>query len=521
MAHVGQAKGDYVQVTTFRYVGKGGGEFHMQHNKEEPRPGVSWKCWVIGLCIMLAVPVLAWIVLPEQTNFGSLFAQTGSIFVTSNQLIHGGGTTLTTTPGLAVGGISFTLRVDNVDYARLAANPKAYRAFVFAVKEAVVFYTGHGVTTKRTSITLRRAFQTVRADIVPPCGTDVKRLETGMNFTSLAKAVTANLHTVGGWKHRVGSPVSASVVNSATFAASCDVLTAEPSAYDGLAMEPQGAASLPEPEPAATATPTLAAHRAIVIGGAGGPSAFQVNGVYLLQADEFHGKPVFKKDKAVDVWMAFVKGRWYITDAQRKNDNTGGGWLYSVDVDNPDPVEVEEWQEWDGQKWAAVPTLKVQWQHAEAEREGGSGPGSLRGRSAGSSSNSSSDSDEDRDSGRKVEFRRDPDLSRQMLRSTVNDEPRFKVVARHSGCSNWKEIKFGGNSTGADLVMETPQQCGERCYRTQGCVGFNFFDIVIDTICATGVGPETGSDKPGSCSLWNGTCTAESNQCWTNYEMQP
>jgi len=468
MAHVGEAKGDYVQVTTFRYVGKGKGDIHVTALEPEDPGCASWRWCFLLTCLMLVVPAVGWVLLPEQLDLGrgSLFEQT---FVTNNELIHAGPTTTTTRPSLPMNGLSLTLRIANVDYARLGANSKAHQAFVFAVTQAVVFYTGHGVTTKRTSISVRKEFETVRADIVPPCGTDLSELEAGLNFTNLGKAVTANLHTVGGWRNRLGVSVEASVVNCETFAAPC-----EPDEIDLRDRTQGSAAGAPStgstPRPSTTLPPVK---NAIVISGAIGASAQQVNGVYVLQEEKFKEHDVFRKEKASNVWLAMVQGHWYVTDSQRKDDNTGGGWLYSMDVDTPDPADVEGWQEWDGTQWVEKPSVTVRW-HGEQQFE---------------------DSEE---------------MRRQM---TIAGTLPWKVSARHSGCRNWKMIKLG-----EDTVVKSARQCGESCQRTTGCVGFNFFDD-LTSLCAEKEGPETGPDVPGSCSLWNGTCSSERNHCWTNYLM--
>merc|ERR1740121_3018532 len=61
----------------------------------------------------------------------------------------------------------------------------------------------------------------------------------------------------------------------------------------------------------------------LTIKGADGPSAKQVNGVYSLRDVKFNDKLLFQKRYTPDVWVAFMRGRWYVTDTQRKNDNSG------------------------------------------------------------------------------------------------------------------------------------------------------------------------------------------------------
>merc|ERR1719203_1235674 len=188
--------------------------------------------------------------------------------------------------------------------------------------------------------------------MVPPCGVDVAALQKGLNFTSLARAVKANLHTIGGWSANLADGVHASVVNCETFAASCDVASAEHTPEARTSIETDFAAHEPRNKarkgaslrsttavPVEEKAPKKSAPKAIQISGADGPSQQQVNGVYMLQEEKFNGKDVFRKESAPDVWLAFVHDRWYVTDTQRKDDHTGGGWLYSSD-DSSSPMNV-------------------------------------------------------------------------------------------------------------------------------------------------------------------------------------
>lgn len=509
MAHVGEAKGDYVQVSRFRYVGKGGGgQFNLQSAElEDPPQCTSWHCLGMLFVILVILPVIAWIMWPEQADIGSLLQQTNAL-VTTDGIVHTGPAAVDA-PASAKAGISFTLRVENVDYAGLEANPKAFKAFEIAVRQALVFYVGRGITAERIEVTLRRSFKTVRADVVPPCGTDLLQLQSSLNFTHLAKAVTANLHTVGGWRSRLGSTLKASVVNCRTFAASCEapphaahhsevrgssggnaldgVTTSEPNSGKSAAQVPVEAAGHALRHDGLDrfghpAKQDRKQHRkAVVVSGAVGASARQVNGVYLQQG-YLNEKMSFQKDNEADVWLAFVRQRWYVTDAQRKEDNTGGGWLYSVDVDSPDPVDVKAWQEWDGKSWVSKASIKVVWRTEE---------------------------EKDTQQGETDYSEEEQAIIRQMTIVNNGTTP-WKVAAKHSGCLNWEQIKVG-----TDFVVKSSQQCGVRCKLTPGCVGFNYYD---SGPCA-GMGPETGPDAPGTCSLWNGTCASERNRCWTNYIM--
>lgn len=346
MAHVGAGAGDYIQVTTFRYVGKGTGEFNMVPHTPNESPWACWQCCCVALCIFLALAGTGWVLWPEKSELNHAWEDAKSVFEQ-----HG-----------------------NAEQQR---PPQ-------------------------------------------PQGADA------------------------------GRPGE--------------------SAPQVMRVE----AMMPE---------------AIEITGADGPSDHQVNGVYILQEDKFNAKDLFKKNGTDDVWLAFIKGRWYVTDTTRKDDNSGGGWLYSMEVDTDTPADVQQWQEWNGQEWAKKPAITATWRKDMAEVNATTGEPTV---------NSTSETQP----GAALQFTSALRGAEGLQAAQVP----WRLSAAHTGCSNWRQIKLG-----IDTVVDKSDQCGERCKQTLGCVGFNYFE----TSCSGA----SGIDLKGSCSLWNGSCTSEPNSCWTDFVM--
>merc|ERR1712080_137958 len=56
MSHVGTGAGDYVQSTTYKYVGRGAGEFGLLQVPTSPRP--NYCCWTLIPCLILGTLLL-------------------------------------------------------------------------------------------------------------------------------------------------------------------------------------------------------------------------------------------------------------------------------------------------------------------------------------------------------------------------------------------------------------------------------------------------------------------------------
>lgn len=415
MQKVGQGGGDYVQVTTFRYVGKGAGTFNVT-NVEEQRDDedggcACWQICCIFLCVVACLAGILWVVLPVDGS--SLMDQPFLSKDTNRGLVT---TTLTTTTSRGFGGVDISMLVGEVDFKKVSDSEPLSQAFEAAVKEALTFYIGHGLPIQRIGVTMLPSKGVVHADVVPPCGADVEKLQEGFNFTSLARAVVANLNTVGNIQASPGVPVTIRITNSESFPAECGPQEATQALVDRKEeRERERDAEAAEKKKEAD----IEHCKVLSLSGGDGPSADQVNGQYLLQDVLFNDRKLFQKEGTPAVWLAFMKGRWYVTDTQRKNDNSGGGWLYSVESKGETPEDVEAWEEWDGKAWQQKDDIK-----AVCHKEDVTLPWSLH--------------------------------------------------AAHSGCQNWRQIKLGDYTNETDVSA-----CGKRCQDTEGCVGFNFFDADI------------------------------------------
>jgi len=284
-------------------------------------------------------------------------------------------------------------------------------------------------------------------DVLPPCGQDVAKIQRTLNLTSLSRAVIANLLTLDGIQASPDQPLSCRILNLEAFRAPCE----GESAKQALAQRRMGKNSLAPPAPAKSSGPGLCPM--LQVSGADGPSAAVVNGRYVLQKGEtLNGRELYRKDgKELDVWIAFVKGRWYVTDTTHKEKNNGGGWLYSEAYGEHTPLasNISRWEEWDGKAWSVKPEAKV-----ECVR-----------------------------------------MKTWTLRST------------NAGCKNWRSILLGENT-----LTSNSGECGRRCTANADCVGFNFFDqacSVTHDAKPKGVSNGTCSLFRGRCEIEPSECWME------------
>lgn len=412
LQHVGHGKGEYVQVTNFRYVGDGMGHFNIDR-PEEARQGRSmsvlkWSC----ACLLLGLlgAGVGWVMWPEDLQLGEDW----------DALMVGDESTTTTTTAPPRDGIRLKMLVQDLDFVRLSQERNLDK-FSFAIKYAIAFYVGHGVRTKQVAVRISddTEHNHVLAFVMPACTVDSKMLAKNLNFTSIARAVTANLATTSGWKqsHASSEAVVTRVIAQDHFEGKCsmsqseleawvdeietavsttapskadcfkenmnfddggefvgklaDVATADACqeecssrtaciafSYDTMGRWPtncflQSSVSHLNRQVGFISGPRQCeAQNVLVLTGASGPSSNVLNGQYKVSSETMHGHNIYQKVDNADVWVVFQVGRWYVTDTARKVADTGGGWAYSVNSNVSTPANVTEWEEWLGQEWA-------------------------------------------------------------------------------------------------------------------------------------------------------------------------
>jgi hypothetical protein len=116
---------------------------------------------------------------------------------------------------------------------------------------------------------------------------------------------------------------------------------------------------------AAAAAAELAATRTVEIGGATGPRAAGVNGVYERTDEVKNGKPVFAKKVAggsewvIGLWEA-PDGLWYVSPRADFDANKAEGWACTVCAGVAHPaVPGTAWQVYDGAKFNVQEAVTV------------------------------------------------------------------------------------------------------------------------------------------------------------------
>jgi len=349
IAHVGRGGGDYVQVTTFRYVGNGGGDFSMKAIEREAddddgpfTPRCCCFCW---LCIAILIAII-WALQAAALHHSSGADRSsddggesgiGQLKIPSDGSTRGGG-------------ISISMEPLSLDLRAVARSEEAEAALEEAVREALTFYI-YGLQSSRVNVINNAEKGKVLANFIPDCGINIRDMHAAMNFTALSRLVSANLNMADEFK--AWRPISIRIDNGESFRAPCTDKEAQ-----DILVNPEATVKRPRLHHGWTNTSGHACEGLTIEHGVG-PSADLVNGAYDLQEHRLEGKLVFRKHDDPDVWLAFLDGRWYVTDTERKRKESGGGWLYSVDVSGESPDEVKEWSEWNGRQWFANDALTM------------------------------------------------------------------------------------------------------------------------------------------------------------------
>jgi hypothetical protein len=116
---------------------------------------------------------------------------------------------------------------------------------------------------------------------------------------------------------------------------------------------------------AAAGAAELAAMRTVEIGGATGPHAADVNGVYERTDGVKNGKPVFAKKVAggsewvLGLWEA-PDGLWLVSPRAKIDGNEAAGWAHNVCTGVVHPaVPGTAWSAWDGTDWIVQEAVTV------------------------------------------------------------------------------------------------------------------------------------------------------------------
>ena len=87
--------------------------------------------------------------------------------------------------------------------------------------------------------------------------------------------------------------------------------------------------------------------RSVVIAGATGNNAAEVNGRYLPTDEIYNDRVLFRKEGDGDTWLRYVAGGfnwWMVGNTASKDANNGAGWAYCVEKGLHDPTEAATWK---------------------------------------------------------------------------------------------------------------------------------------------------------------------------------
>jgi len=94
--------------------------------------------------------------------------------------------------------VTASIKVENMDYAELHANPEVLRNFQEVMKKTISFAAGPGVNPEHVELALSAGSVIVHATIRPPTGISVKAVATLLEAAPLDQAVLTSVEQLGG-----------------------------------------------------------------------------------------------------------------------------------------------------------------------------------------------------------------------------------------------------------------------------------------------------------------------------------
>jgi len=417
MSRVGQGAGEWQQVTTYRYVGLGAGDFKVDPPKDAEDLDCScatkWPIFWCMLCVVVCMGVIALLVWPSEG--GELLERTKAAFLSRTVSSHLAETTEAPTQAAVTarsrGGLDIEMVTQEVDWPYVSSDPSRREIFDGAVRVAVAFYVGHDTPVDRVDVTKLPASDILHVDVIPRCGVDVDAAVRTMNLEDLADAVTSNLRATPLWEDSVKDRVVVKALDVERFSAPCSdsevhtalkirreerpgmhvaaerateaatpattqaPLTQAPTTQAPTMQDPttqaatQAATQTTTQATSPTTTQATTTHslrcQLLEIAGAEGQTGRIVNGEYRLKSERFNEHDIYQNANGDDMWLAFMQGRWYVTDSARVEQHKGGGWLFSEEsLDKPDKIQA--WQAWTGTEWARAPDVSVRCRSVDA-----------------------------------------------------------------------------------------------------------------------------------------------------------
>jgi len=152
------------------------------------------------------------------TTTSSSTTNTSSTMTSSTQTTSTGTTyTLTTTPEPATR-VTFSMTVQNVDYAQLTANASLVFAFEEGLKETIASFAGPSITADHVEVKLSSGSVNVESTIIPPKGISANDLGATLVATSsfLTLAVVNTINNLEGMEAAITGTIQVTSISSPT-----------------------------------------------------------------------------------------------------------------------------------------------------------------------------------------------------------------------------------------------------------------------------------------------------------------
>jgi len=102
----------------------------------------------------------------------------------------------------------------------------------------------------------------------------------------------------------------------------------------------------------------IVAQAVTISGVVGGEAEKNVNGEYVQAATLYNDKRHWQKKDDKDVWLLYIKKRWWVTDTADKDAEASSGWICSEVTEKRYPFDDHKWEVFTDE-WAVQDSVKV------------------------------------------------------------------------------------------------------------------------------------------------------------------
>ncbi|CAK0811263.1 unnamed protein product, partial [Prorocentrum cordatum] len=114
----------------------------------------------------------------------------------------------------------------------------------------------------------------------------------------------------------------------------------------------------------------IVAQAVTISGVVGGEAEKNANGEFVQAATLYNGKRHWQKKDDAEVWLLYIKNRWWVTDTADKDAEASSGWVCSETTEKRYPFDVTTWEAYVNDEWVVQSSISVADSEAEPAAAG-------------------------------------------------------------------------------------------------------------------------------------------------------